>query len=129
MEDTYSVNLLAVKNQQPIVFNLKSLITEFISFQKELYTKEYAHLLQKSETRLEVVNGLILATDLIDLIIEILRGSTSVKQAKECLINGEIAGINFKSADSQLKATTLRFTQSQADTKRQKALPLSRKTL
>ena len=81
MEDTYSVNLLAVKNQQPIVFNLKSLITEFISFQKDLYTKEYTHLLEKSEARLEVVNGLILATDLIDLIIEILRGSSSVKQA------------------------------------------------
>ena len=124
MEDNYSVNLIAVKNKQTIVFNLKSLITEFISFQKDLYTKEYSHLLSKSEARLEVVNGLILATDLIDLIIEILRGSTSIKQAKECLINGEITGINFKSADSQLKATTLRFTQAQADAIL--AMPLSR---
>ena len=124
MEDTYSVNLLAVKNQQPIVFNLKSLITEFISFQKDLYTKEYTHLLEKSEARLEVVNGLILATDLIDLIIEILRGSSSVKQAKECLINGTVTGINFKSDASRMQALTLRFTQSQADAIL--AMPLSR---
>ena len=124
MEDTYSVNLLAVKNQQPIVFNLKTLITEFISFQKDLYTKEYTHLLEKSEARLEVVNGLILATDLIDLIIEILRGSSSVKQAKECLINGTVTGINFKSDASRMQALTLRFTQSQADAIL--AMPLSR---
>ena len=124
MEDTYSVNLLAVKNQQPIVFNLKSLITEFISFQKDLYTKEYTHLLEKSEARLEVVNGLILATDLIDLIIEILRGSSSIKQAKECLINGTVTGINFKSDASRMQALTLRFTQSQADAIL--AMPLSR---
>ena len=124
MEDTYSVNLLAVKNQQPIVFNLKTLITEFISFQKDLYTKEYTHLLEKSEARLEVVNGLILATDLIDLIIEILRGSSSIKQAKDCLINGTVADINFKSNASRMQALTLRFTQSQADAIL--AMPLSR---
>lgn len=124
MEDTYSVNLLAVKNQQPIVFNLKTLITEFISFQKDLYTREYTHLLEKSEARLEVVNGLILATDLIDLIIEILRGSSSIKQAKDCLINGTVADINFKSNASRMQALTLRFTQSQADAIL--AMPLSR---
>ena len=96
LEDTYSVNLLAVKNQQPITFNLKSLIEEFVAFQEELYTKEYTHLLEKAKQRLEIVNGLIRATDLIDLIIEILRGSTSVKQAKACLISGDITDITFK---------------------------------
>ena len=50
-------------------------------FQEELYTKQYKHLLEKAEKRQEIVNGLIRATDLIDLIIEILRGSTSVAQA------------------------------------------------
>ena len=124
MEDTYTVNLLAVKEQQPIVFNLKSLITEFISFQQELYTKEYTHLLEKSEKRLEIVNGLILATDLIDLIIEILRGSTNIKQAKDCLVTGNTTGIHFKSAASQMQALTLSFTPAQADAIL--AMPLSR---
>ncbi len=115
LEDTYSVNLLAVKNQQPITFNLKSLIEEFVAFQEELYTKEYTHLLEKAKQRLEIVNGLIRATDLIDLIIEILRGSTSVKQAKACLTSGDITDITFKSTQSEKLAKTLDFTERQAD--------------
>lgn len=115
LEDTYSVNLLAVKKQQPITFNLKSLIDEFIIFQKELYTKEFTHLLDKATNRLEVVSGLIKATDVIDLIIEILRGSSEVKQAKDCLINGNTKDIKFKSKQSEKMAATLDFTPNQAD--------------
>lgn len=115
LEDTYSVNLLAVKDQQPITFHLKSMIEEFVLFQEELYTKEYNHLLQKARQRLEIVNGLIRATDLIDLIIEILRGSTSVKQAKACLMHGDIKDINFKSKASAKTAQSLDFTERQAD--------------
>ena len=63
LEDTYGVNLLAVKDKQPIQFGLKSIIEEFIAFQKELYTKEYEHLLDKAEKRREIVQGLIRATD------------------------------------------------------------------
>lgn len=124
LEDTYSVNLLAVKEQQPITFNLKTLITEFIDFQKELYTKEFTHLLKKAQDRLEIVNGLIRATDVIDLIIEILRGSQSVKQARECLINGNTDEIKFKSASSKKQAASLDFTSAQADAIL--AMPLSR---
>ena len=102
LEDTYGVNLLAVKDQQPIVFNLPTLIREFVVFQEELYTKEYEHLLDKSQSRLEIVEGLIKATDIIDLIIEILRGSSSVKQAKNCLIYGNTTDINFKSKASEI---------------------------
>ncbi len=124
LEDTYSVNLLAVKEQQPITFNLKSMILEFIDFQKELYTKEFTHLLNKSISRLEIVDGLIRATDVIDLIIEILRGSQSVKQAKECLTTGNITDIKFKSKESEKQAKTLDFTPAQADAIL--AMPLSR---
>lgn len=115
MEDTYAVNLLAVKDQQPITFNLKSLISEFVDFQIELYTKEYKYNLDKAEKRLEIVGGLIKATDVIDLIIEILRGSTSVKQAKDCLITGNTEGIKFKSERSKKDAAKLEFTERQAD--------------
>ncbi len=115
MEDTYSANLLAVKDQQPITFNLKSILSEFVHFQVELYTKEYHYLLDKALKRLEIVGGLIKATDVIDLIIEILRGSTSIKQAKSCLIEGNTLGIKFKSAESEHAAGQLDFTERQAD--------------
>ncbi len=124
MEDTYGVNLLAVKDQQPITFNLKGIIQEFVTFQEELYTKEYQHLLDKAEQRLEIVDGLITATDLIDLIIEVLRGSSSLKQAKNCLINGDIKDINFKTYESKIQATGFHFTERQADAIL--AMPLSR---
>ena len=117
MEDTYGVNLLAIRptengTGQPKVFNLKSLIEEFVLFQEDLYTREYQFLLEKAKKRLEIVEGLMKATDVIDLIIEILRGSSSVKQAKTCLIEGITEGIKFKSKASE---ATLSFTENQAD--------------
>ncbi len=124
MEDTFAVNLLAVKEQQPITFNLKSLIMEFVSFQEELYTKQYQHLLEKAQKRLEIVEGLIRATDVIDLIIEILRGSSSIRQAKDCLIQGITQDIKFKSEASKKRASKLDFTERQADAIL--AMPLSK---
>ncbi len=120
MEDTYGVNLLAIRptengTGQPKVFNLKSLIEEFVLFQEDLYTREYQFLLEKAKKRLEIVEGLMKATDVIDLIIEILRGSSSVKQAKACLIEGITEGIKFKSRASEKEAATLSFTENQAD--------------
>lgn len=115
MEDTYSVNLLAVKDQQPVVFSLKRMLAEFVDFQVELYTKEYRYLLDKAQKRLEIVEGLVKATDVIDLIIEILRGSSSIKQAKDCLTQGITEGIKFKSKKSEKDAATLNFTLPQAD--------------
>ncbi len=115
MEDTYGANFLAVKDKQPITFNLKSIMKEFVDFQEILYTKEYEHLLTKANNRLEIVAGLIKATDVIDLIIEVLRGSSSVKQAKTCLTNGEIKDIKFKSTQSKIEASHFDFTERQAD--------------
>lgn len=124
MEDTYGVNMLAVKDKQPITFTLKKLIEEFVLFQEELYTKEYSHLLEKAHNRQEIVEGLIKATDVIDLIIEILRGSSSVRQAKDCLVHGDTSDINFRSKQSEKQAKTLDFTEAQADAIL--AMPLSR---
>ncbi len=115
LEDTYTVNLLAVKEKQPIVFNLRSMIGEFVSFQEEIYTKEHEYLLAKAKQRNEIVEGLLRATDVIDLIIEILRGSTSVKQAKDCLMFGDVTDIKFKSESSRMQAFRLNFTQAQAE--------------
>ena len=115
MEDTYGVNLLAIRpteggvGGQPETFNLKTMIEAFVNFQEELYTKEYEFLLDKARKRLEVVEGLIRAVDVIDLIIEILRGSSSVAQAKACLIDGVTDEIKFKNEGSEEMAKTLLF--------------------
>ncbi|MGN0165747.1 MAG: DNA topoisomerase (ATP-hydrolyzing) subunit A [Lachnospiraceae bacterium] len=115
LEDTYGACFLAVKDKQPYQFSLKRLIEEFITFQEELYTKEYQYLLEKANKRLEIVQGLIRAVDVIDIIIEVLRGSDSIKQAKECLINGVIEGIRFKTETARATASTFDFTEKQAD--------------
>ncbi len=115
MEDTYSANFLAVKDKQPVLFNLKTLLQEFIDFQEELYTKEYKYLLDKAEKRLEIVGGLIRAVDVIDYIIEVLRGSSSIKQARECLMHGTITDIRFRTEEAKLAASKFDFTERQAD--------------
>ena len=124
LEDTYSVNMLAVRDKQPKVFSLKGILEEFLGFEEELYTKEYTHLLEKAKSRAEVVEGLIKAVDVIDLIIEVLRGSESVKQAKDCLVNGNITEIKFKSEASKKAAKDFDFTEPQAEAIL--AMPLSR---
>ncbi|MEE3460740.1 MAG: DNA topoisomerase (ATP-hydrolyzing) [Lachnospiraceae bacterium] len=113
--DTYSVNLLAVKNKQPVKLSLKSMISEFVSFQEEIYTKKYRYQLEKDEKKLEITDGLIKATDVIDLIIEVLRGSEDLAQAKGCLTEGITDGINFKSDESRIEASAFDFTPAQAD--------------
>ncbi len=115
LEDTYGACFLAVKDKQPYQFSLKGMIEEFIAFQEELYTKEYQFLLEKAKKRLEIVEGLIRAVDVIDVIIEVLRGSDSVKQAKECLINGVIEGVRFKTETARAVASSFDFTERQAD--------------
>ena len=51
---------------------------------------------------------------MIDLIIEIIRGSKSQKEVKACLTKGDVGNINFKSSDSMIEATKLSFTDKQA---------------
>lgn len=115
LEDTYGACFLAVKDKQPSQYGLKKLIEEFVIFQEELYTKEYNYLLDKALKRLEIVQGLIRAVDVIDTIIEVLRGSESIKQAKDCLITGNIEGIKFKTNTAKAIASTLDFTEKQAE--------------
>ncbi len=124
LEDTYSVNMLAVKERQPEIFSLKGILTEFIVFEEGIYTAEYDHFLKKAAIRAEIVDGLIKAVDVIDLIIEVLRGSENIRQARECLISGKTDGIKFKSKESEKEAEEFNFTEAQAEAVL--AMPLSR---
>ena len=86
LEDTFGVNMLAVANGRPETLGLKAIIEHHVDFQFELTTRKYKTLLAKELDKKEVQEGLIKACDVIDLIIEILRGSKSVKDAKACLL-------------------------------------------
>lgn len=114
LEDTFGVNMLAVANGRPETLGLKAIIEHHVDFQFELATRKYKTLLAKELERKEVQEGLIKACDVIDLIIEILRGSKSVKDARACLVHGVTENIKFKSNISKKMATMLRFTERQA---------------
>ena len=114
LEDTFGVNMLAVANGRPETLGLKQIIEHHVEFQFELATRKYTTLLAKEKEKSEVQEGLIKACDVIDLIIEILRGSKSVKDARACLVNGVTDNIKFKSSISKKMAAMLRFTERQA---------------
>lgn len=114
LEDTFGVNMLAVCDGRPEILGLKQIIEHHVDFRFELATRKYNTLLEKEREKKEIQEGLIKACDVIDLIIEILRGSKSIKDAKDCLINGNTENITFKTKISQKMASMLRFTEKQA---------------
>ena len=114
LEDTFGVNMLAVAQCRPETLGLKEIIEHHVDFQFELCTRKYQTLLAKEVERKEVQEGLIKACDVIDLIIEILRGSKNQVQVKECLVSGTTKGIKFKSKTSETMAKMLNFTERQA---------------
>ena len=114
LEDTFGVNMLAVADGRPETMGLKKIIEHHVDFQFELATRKYRTLLAKEQDKKEIQEGLIKACDVIDLIIEILRGSKNIKDAKACLTNGVTENIKFKSKISQKMAAMLRFTERQA---------------
>ncbi len=114
LEDTFGVNMLAIVDGRPETLGLKKIIEHHIKFQYELATRKYTTLLNKELDNKEIKEGLIRACDIIDLIIEILRGSSNLKMAKECLISGVTDGIKFKSESSKAAAAKLDFTERQA---------------
>ena len=114
LEDTFGVNMLAIANGRPELLSLKDIISYHTKFHYEVLTRKYETLLKKELEQKEIKEGLIKACDIIDLIIEILRGSKSLKDAKACLINGDTDNINFKTQKSKKEASKLCFTEKQA---------------
>ena len=114
LEDTFGVNMLAVADGKPETLSLRQILEHYIEFQYELTTRKYHTLLAKEQEKREIQEGLIKACEVIDLIIEILRGSKNIKDAKACLTAGITDGIRFKSEASKKRAAKLHFTERQA---------------
>ncbi len=115
LEDTFGVNMLAILDGRPETMGLKQIIKANVDFQFEVATRKYSTLLEKELEKKEVQEGLIKACNVIDLIIEILRGSKDRAMAKACLVEGKIDGIRFKTKESKIMATQLQFTERQAN--------------
>lgn len=114
LEDTFSVNMLAIVNKRPEILSLRDILKNYLDFQYENNTKKYKILLENELNKKEIKEGLIRAYDIIDLIIAVLRGSKDLSAAKACLTNGDISKISFKNKEYEVLASKLDFTQNQA---------------
>lgn len=114
LEDTFGVNMLAIAHGRPETLNLRGILQNYLEFQYTNTTRKYQALLEKELERKEIREGLIKACDVIDLIIAILRGSKNLKDAKACLMYGDVSHIQFKHAGFEEDARQLCFTEKQA---------------
>jgi len=114
LEDTFGVNMLAVADGRPETMGVVPIIRHHVKFQYEIATRKYQTLLAKEQDKKEIQEGLIRACNVIDLIIEILRGSRNIKDAKACLTDGNTDHITFKNPSSKIMAQQLNFTNRQA---------------
>lgn len=115
LEDTFGVNMLAIADGRPEVMGLREIIKHNVAFQFQVATRKYTTLLAKEKERKEIQEGLIKACNVIDLVIEILRGSRDRAMAKACLVEGKVDGIRFRSKESKIMAAQLMFTEKQAN--------------
>ena len=82
LQTTFGVVLLAIDGGQPRTFNLKEMLERFISHRREVVTRRSRYELRNAERRLHVVEGLLVAQDIIDLVITIIRRSKDPEEAR-----------------------------------------------
>ena len=114
LEDTFGVNMLAIADGRPELLGLRDIVRLHTEFHYEIVSRKYKTLLEKEQVQKEIKEGLIRACDIIDLIIEILRGSKNLAEAKACLMTGDTGNITFKTQKSKKAASKLSFTERQA---------------
>ena len=98
LQTSFSVNNIALVNGRPQLLNLKDMIHHFVEHRHEVVIRRSQFELNKAEERAHIVEGLIIASDNIDQVIAIIRGSANVDEAREKLIS------TFKLSEVQAKA-------------------------
>ncbi len=98
MQDTFGVNTLALVNGEPKVLNLHDMIYYYLEHQKEVVTRRTQYELNKAKERAHILEGLLKALDHIDEVIQIIRSSKNVAEAKGSLIE------RFGLSDAQSQA-------------------------
>lgn len=87
LEVVYSINMVAVDKGKPKKFNLKQIIEAFINQRIEVIKRRTLYELKKLKKRKHIIEGLIIAISNIDIVIEIIKSASSLKEAKNKLIN------------------------------------------
>ncbi len=85
LQQTFSMNMLALVNNEPKLLSLKELIHHYVEHRKEVIIRRTKFELKKAEERLHVLEALLVAINNIDRVIELIRKSVSPSQAKEKL--------------------------------------------
>ena len=98
LQDTYGVIMLALVNNEPKVLNLLDMLKYYLEHQKEVVTRRTKYELNKAEERAHILEGLMIALDHIDEVIQIIRSSENVNVAKERLIE------RFELSEAQAQA-------------------------
>ena len=108
LQDTFGVIMLALVNNQPKVMNLLEMLTYYLKHQEDVVTRRTRYDLNKAEERDHILQGLLIALDNIDEIIEIIRHSANTQEAKEKLIERfSLSDIQSQAiVDMQLKRLT-----------------------
>ncbi len=88
LQSSYGVNNVALVNGRPMTLNLKDLIEEFIKFRLEVIVRRTRFELRKALSRAHILAGLLVALDYIDAVIDLIRSSSSPKEAQEGLMKG-----------------------------------------
>lgn len=86
LQSSFSVNNICLVNGRPQLLNLKQLIHHFVEFRHEVVIRRTRYELRKAEERAHILEGLIIASDNIDEVIQLIRGSKSPEEAREKLI-------------------------------------------
>jgi DNA gyrase subunit A len=98
LQTSFSVNNICLVKGRPELLNLKSMISNFVEFRHEVVVRRTQYELRKAEERAHILEGLIIASDNIDEVIEIIKGSASPDKAKENLAK------RFELSDIQTRA-------------------------
>jgi len=98
MQDTFGVIMLALVNNEPRIMNLLDMLKYYIKHQEEVVTRRTKYDLNKAEERDHILQGLLIALDNIDEVIQIIRSSQNTQTAKERLMD------RFKLTDVQAQA-------------------------
>lgn len=114
LQDNDNCNFLVVDRVVPKVVSLKEYLETFISFQEEITINKYQLLLEKTIDRLEIVEGLLKANDMIDPIIETIRFAKNITISKKCLVTGDTTNIQFRTKKMQQLASKFNFSENQA---------------
>ncbi|HLW38905.1 MAG TPA: DNA gyrase subunit A [Brumimicrobium sp.] len=98
LQTSFSVNNICLVNGRPELLNLKQIIGHFVDFRHEVIVRRTTFELKKAEERAHILEGLIIASDNIDEVIKIIRGSSSPDEARENLME------RFKLSEIQSRA-------------------------